>query len=311
MQYRNESYAEGVFDTFWFEKNLQGDVVAIYNNAGVKLASYIYDAWGNFTVTYTNGGATTAAQYNPFTYRSYYYDDDLGLYYLNSRYYDSHTGRFINADGQLNDSLLGYNLFAYCGNNPVMYTDPEGTFIFSTAIIIGIIVGAIIGGTIGGIYAYNEASEAGATGWELVGYTTLGILSGGTVGAFAGGFLGYAYPTVSAFMSTSFPLITVPHFLDGVIGFTTIYVTGSQVVAGGALITSIYVFSKQSKKSGKDMSSDKPSWVNPNMVDPNKSAQKNAADMLDNKYGPGNWNRGPGTEFNKIVKWIIRKILGG
>ena len=192
-----------------------------------------------------------------------------------------------------------------------MYTDPEGTFIFSTAIIIGIIVGAIIGGTIGGIYAYNEASEAGATGWELVGYTTLGILSGGTVGAFAGGFLGYAYPTVSAFMSTSFPLITVPHFLDGVIGFTTIYVTGSQVVAGGALITSIYVFSKQSKKSGKDMSSDKPSWVNPNMVDPNKSAQKNAADMLDNKYGPGNWNRGPGTEFNKIVKWIIRKILGG
>ena len=55
MQYRNESYAEGVFDTFWFEKNLQGDVVAIYNNSGVKLASYIYDAWGNFTVTYTNG----------------------------------------------------------------------------------------------------------------------------------------------------------------------------------------------------------------------------------------------------------------
>ena len=63
MQYRNESYAEGVFDTFWFEKNLQGDVVAIYNNSGVKLASYIYDAWGNFTVTYTNGGAATAAQY--------------------------------------------------------------------------------------------------------------------------------------------------------------------------------------------------------------------------------------------------------
>ena len=236
MQYRNTSYAEGVFDTFWFEKNLQGDVVAIYNNAGVKLASYIYDAWGNFTVTYTNGGATTAAQYNPFTYRSYYYDDDLGLYYLNSRYYDSNTGRFINADGQLNDSLLGYNLFAYCENNPVMYTDPEGTFIFSTAIIIGIIVGAIIGGTIGGVYAYNEASEAGATGWEFVGYTALGVLGGSAVGAFAGGFLGYAYPTVSAFMSTSFPLITVPHFLDGVIGFTTIYVTGSQVVAGSAII---------------------------------------------------------------------------
>ena len=126
MQYRNESYAEGVFDTFWFEKNLQGDVVAIYNNAGVKLASYIYDAWGNFTVTYTNGGATTAAQYNPFTYRSYYYDDDLGLYYLNSRYYDSHTGRFINSDGFLSNHLLGYNMFAYCYNNPVNMIDLFG-----------------------------------------------------------------------------------------------------------------------------------------------------------------------------------------
>ena len=77
-------------------------------------------------MTYTNGGATTAAQYNPFTYRSYYYDDDLGLYYLNSRYYDSNTGRFINADGQLSNSLLGCNLFAYGLNNPVNYADYDG-----------------------------------------------------------------------------------------------------------------------------------------------------------------------------------------
>ena len=311
MQYRNTSYAKDVFDTYWFEKSLQGDIVAIYNNAGVKLASYIYDAWGNFTVTYSNGGGTTAAQYNPFTYRGYYYDSDLGLYYLNSRYYDSNTGRFINADGQLNDSLLGYNLFAYCENNPVIYIDPTGEFAFTTAIIIGLIVGAIIGGTIGGIYAYNEASAAGATGLELTGYTLLGILGGGTIGAFAGGFLGYAFPTVSAFMSTSFPLMTLPTVFGEVIGATTIYVTGSQIVAGGTLITSIFIFSKQSKKSGKDMSSDKPSWVNPDMVDPNKSAQRNATDLLNDKYGPGNWNRGPGSEFNKIVKWIIRKIFGG
>ncbi len=126
MQYRKTSYAEDVYDTFWFEKNLQGDIIAIYNNAGVKLSSYTYDAWGNFTVTYTNGGATTAAQYNPFTYRSYYYDDDLGLYYLNSRYYDSNTGRFISADGQLNSSLLGYNLFVYGLNSPVNFVDYDG-----------------------------------------------------------------------------------------------------------------------------------------------------------------------------------------
>ena len=253
MQYRKTSYAEDVYDTFWFEKNLQGDIIAIYNNAGVKLASYTYDAWGNFTVTYTNGGATTAAQYNPFTYRSYYYDDDLGLYYLNSRYYDSNTGRFISADGQLNNGLLGYNLFAYCENNPMMYTDPEGTFVFTTAIIIGIIVGAIIGGTIGGIYAYNEASEAGATGWELAGYTTLGVLSGGALGAIGGGALGYAAPMIGSFMSTSIPLITFPNLFGEAIGVTTIYVTGSQIVGGsaivfgGLLIGDVFAFSSNNR----------------------------------------------------------------
>ena len=64
---------------------------------GTKLVSYSYDAWGNFEATYQNG-ATQSTLYNPFVYRGYYYDCDLGLYYLNSRYYDSNTGRFISAD---------------------------------------------------------------------------------------------------------------------------------------------------------------------------------------------------------------------
>ena len=185
MQYRNESYAEGVFDTFWFEKNLQGDVVAIYNNAGVKLASYIYDAWGNFTVTYTNGGAVTAAQYNPFTYRSYYYDDDLGLYYLNSRYYDSNTGRFINADVQINakENFLGYNMYAYCGNNPVMYTDPSGcgkiwNWIKNTARDVGDWFSNTFGGA---VYAANsyKAMTLNTIYWDVEqGISTSKVIAG-------------------------------------------------------------------------------------------------------------------------------------
>ena len=128
MQYRTSNYAENVFDTFYFEKNLQGDIVSVYNENGVKLISYSYDAWGNHTATYSNGGGSTGAQYNPFRYRGYYYDIELGLYYLNSRYYDSNIGRFINADGQLNNNILGYNQYAYCENNPVMYVDHTGKF---------------------------------------------------------------------------------------------------------------------------------------------------------------------------------------
>ena len=143
MQYRNSTYAENTWDNFWFEKNIQGDVVAVYSDAGTKLVSYTYDAWGNHTTTYLNGGATTAAQYNPFRYRGYYYDADLGLYYLNSRYYDSVVGRFISPDnsGVITATPMGLtdkNLYAYCDNNPVMRVDGDGDF-------WNILAGAIIG----------------------------------------------------------------------------------------------------------------------------------------------------------------------
>ncbi len=76
--------------------------------------------------------ASTLGQANPFRYRGYYYDAETGFYYLNSRYYDPETGRFVNADGVLgaNQDLLSYNLFAYCSNNPVNYSDPSGYGLF-------------------------------------------------------------------------------------------------------------------------------------------------------------------------------------
>ena len=102
-----------------------------YIENGTKLVSYTYDAWGNVTTTYHNGGASTAAQYNPFRYRGYYYDSELGFYYLNSRYYDPETGRFISADNLMsgvNGSLHGSNLFVYCFNDPINLTDSVGNW---------------------------------------------------------------------------------------------------------------------------------------------------------------------------------------
>ena len=71
MQYRNSGYIEDWFDSYLYRKNLQGDVIGVYNESGALLVSYTYDAWGNQTVTYSNGGASTAARYNPFRYRGY------------------------------------------------------------------------------------------------------------------------------------------------------------------------------------------------------------------------------------------------
>ena len=68
---------------------------------------------------------------NPFRYRGYYYDTESGLYYLQSRYYDPTTGRFVNADSfeylGASGDIIGYNLFAYCENNPVKMFDSKGT----------------------------------------------------------------------------------------------------------------------------------------------------------------------------------------
>ena len=127
FMYRAVSYAEDVWDIYAFEKNIFGDVVAVYNaDTGVKLISYTYGAWGDTVTSYHNGGGSTTATKNPYKYRGYYYDSDLAMYYLQTRYYDPAICRFINADSALYDNLLGYNLFVYCGNNPVNLVDYNG-----------------------------------------------------------------------------------------------------------------------------------------------------------------------------------------
>lgn len=96
---------------------------------------YAYDAWGNHAVLDANGNdisddLTNIGNLNPFRYRGYFYDTETELYYLQTRYYDPEVGRFIMIDSveYLDpESINGLNLYAYCGNNPVMFTDPNGT----------------------------------------------------------------------------------------------------------------------------------------------------------------------------------------
>ena len=113
--------------TYYYDFNLQGDVVAIIDMAGNKVVEYTYDVWG-VPLSITGTLADTIGQKNPIRYRGYYYDNETGFYYLQSRYYDPEIGRFINADGYVftGQGVLGYNMFAYCGNNPVNFLDNNG-----------------------------------------------------------------------------------------------------------------------------------------------------------------------------------------
>ena len=94
------------------------------------MVQYKYDAWGGIRTEVKDETHAGIAELNPFRYRSYYYDRETNLYYLNTRYYDPETGRFISQDdvSYLDpEHINGLNLFAYCNNNPVMKVDPRMT----------------------------------------------------------------------------------------------------------------------------------------------------------------------------------------
>ena len=104
-------------------------MVALTNSAGTKVVAYAYDAWGK-VLSVTGSKASTIGQSNPLRYRGYVYDNETGLYYLGSRYYDPGVGRFINADTLfiIGQGIVGYNLFAYCLNNPISRNDQQGDY---------------------------------------------------------------------------------------------------------------------------------------------------------------------------------------
>ena len=107
--------------------NAQDDVTGIFDEDGDLVVTYVCDnAWGYNPIP-DGPLATTIGTLNPLRYRGYVYDAETGYYYLQSRYYDPEIGRFINADGLVTTGgLLGNNMFAYCGNNPVNRIDPHG-----------------------------------------------------------------------------------------------------------------------------------------------------------------------------------------
>lgn len=108
---------------YYYITNLQGDVMRIVDASQNIVTSYDYDPYGKVI-----SATGTLANINPLRYRGYVYDQETGFYYLQSRYYDPAVGRFINADSYAStgQDIIGYNMFTYCGSNPVNKVDPTG-----------------------------------------------------------------------------------------------------------------------------------------------------------------------------------------
>ncbi len=245
-------------------KDLQGNVIGLADKNGSLAAKYTYDAWGNIlSVTDGQGNDVSGnpghiANVNPLRYRGYYFDQETGFYYLHTRYYDPKVGRFINADGYIHAfNLSGMNLFSYCINNPVSFTDSTGQWFGWDDILTGPVDELIVGlfGLIVGLIAITTEAQ-----WAQELSSAIGNL--------------FSLENILAICSAVTPY-----------------------------------YAKQSKQDGKTRSTDKPSWVNKDMIDHNFSAHENAKKILDNKYGKGNWKNGPNSEYNKIVKWLTRSSI--
>jgi len=129
---------------YFYIKNAQNDIIGIADDEGKIIVNYTYNSWGN-PISIDDISDKNIGEINPLRYRSYYYDDETGFYYLNSRYYDPETGRFVSADDESVllewcDNLSDINLFEYCKNNPVNMYDPTGHFA-TVAIGIGLVTG--------------------------------------------------------------------------------------------------------------------------------------------------------------------------
>jgi len=181
---------DGTTYNYYYRKNVQGDVVGIYDLLGNEVVKYAYDAYGNCTVT--TGAATNIGGYNHITYRGYYYEQNLGMYWLQTRFYDANTGRFISPDPTEyldTDTIHGVNLYAYCNDCPTMFADPSGHF---PALLAFVLIGAAVGAV---SYVASEAVSAAISGewnwsWgQFIGSTLGGALGGLATGLGAGPFL--------------------------------------------------------------------------------------------------------------------------
>jgi RHS repeat-associated protein len=103
--------------TSYYQQDGLGSVTSLSNSTGSLANTYVYDSFGNITTS-------TGTAINPFQYTGRDFDPETGLRYYRARYYDPAVGRFLSEDPVGFDA--GVNFYAYVGNSPTNWTDPDG-----------------------------------------------------------------------------------------------------------------------------------------------------------------------------------------
>ena len=108
---------------YTYQKDVQGSTRAVTDSNGQCVKWYEYTDFGETTVH-----EEQASFDNELCYTGGVYDENTGLYYLNARYYNPETGRFISRDTYegTSEEPSSLHLYLYCANDPVNYVDPSG-----------------------------------------------------------------------------------------------------------------------------------------------------------------------------------------
>ena len=287
------------------------NVIEILDSTGATVVKYVYDAWGNHDVLdYTDFGL---GELNPIRYRSYYYDTETGLYYLQSRYYDPEVGRFISMDdiNYLDPKTIGgVNLYAYCLNNPVMYVDPTGHSAIVTALIIGAIVGACIGFGAATYVDYSDDGQVfnGSVAWyNYLGATVTGGIIGGAIGAGIG-YIATTIPSmfssIGSFLNSSFTLGSLVTVSGEIV---TISITGAQMLEIASLLG--ISFALIGKSGGYKIEHHYPNDHDPKHVHISGDDGVTKVDVNGNPIqGNRPMTHGEKKAFKKLLKEIIKAL---
>lgn len=203
-------------DKYYYVRDFMQNILGIVDINGNLVVKYMYSAYGEIN-SITGSMSETIGKINPFRYKGYYFDIETNMYYCKTRYYVPEWCRWLNADNPKaleTDDILDLNLFCYCKNNPIIFSDENGDWgKFWTCFIAGVvavaavaviaavtvatggaagpvIVGALVGAGVNG--GMNIVEQGFSKGWDKIDYgeAFISAMSGAVTGALGGSAFG-------------------------------------------------------------------------------------------------------------------------
>ena len=159
----------------WVLSDQIGSGIAVVDEAGFRVNQMVFSPFGS-----VDGVETPGSHPGQRYFAGHAIQEETGLYFMNARWYDSESGRFLSPDPLLDlRSPQAHNAYSYVWNNPVNATDPTGEFCTPLG---GTCFGSTVGSGMGFSSLNRMGFDAGEDGQSIVPLLNAGRIGGGTYG---------------------------------------------------------------------------------------------------------------------------------